>query len=168
MKSLNSFATNCGTYAPGDRSREVGEPDEAKQVLPWEELAPGSRALRRPRRRGRRSVGRRMSGPGDRASKQFGSQPPTRYGPAEGINTPEQRVRAGAWLPGSMNSARSEMLLIREPGDLGGASLACGCAGTPRRERRSVKPSMCPSRLSAGAAGSSSRGGGAVSQHCGT
>ena len=33
-------------------------------VTPWEELAPGSRALRGQRRRCLRSVGRRMSGPG--------------------------------------------------------------------------------------------------------
>jgi RNA-directed DNA polymerase len=83
-----------------------------------------------------------MSGPGDRASKQFSSQPPTRYGPAEGRSASEQRERADARLSGSKSSARSEMLLRREPGDLGGAPLACGCAGTPRREGRSLKPSM--------------------------
>ena len=98
--------------------------------------------MRGQRRRCLRSVGRRMSGPGNRASKQFSSQPPTRYGPAEGRSAAEQRERADARLSGSKSSARSEMLLRREPGDLGGAPLACGCAGTPRREGRSLKPSM--------------------------
>ena len=98
--------------------------------------------MRGQRQRCLRSVGRRMSGPGDRASKQFSSQPPTRYGPAEGRCASEQRERADARLSGSKSSARSEMFLRREPGDLGGAPLACGCGGTPRREGRSLKPSM--------------------------
>ena len=69
--------------------------------------------MRGQRRRCLRSVGRRMSGPGDRASKQFSSQPPTRYGPAEGRSASEQRERADARLSGSNSSARSEMLLRR-------------------------------------------------------
>lgn len=62
-----------------------------------------------------------MSGPGDRASKPFLSDVPTRCFPAEGHDD-AQPDEGQPYVPGSESSARSHLLPAREPGDLDGAS----------------------------------------------
>jgi len=91
-----------------------------------------------------RSVGGRVSGPGDSASKHPLRWEPTRSDHAEGHGTGSQNVRMDPLLPpGSQSSARLHMLHAREPGDLGGASPPL-VGGWQSREGRTAIRGVCP------------------------
>ena len=67
-----------------------------------------------------RSVGGRVSGPGDRASRRSNMRGPTRSSFAEGHDGRLNKVDLGSpYPPESKSSARSHMPHAREPGDLG-------------------------------------------------
>ena len=112
-----------------NRHREFG------QVLPWEEVHPREvHSLRSVGRPTRRSVGGRVSGPGDRALKTLSSGEPTSSFQAEGQGQHPKRVGVDACLsPGSKSSARSHQATAREPGDLDGA-LPDNVSGEPAQE----------------------------------
>ena len=64
-----------------------------------------------------------MGGPGDRATKTASTQEPTPSLAVEGHGGDPNKVNLDrALLPGSKSTARSQMPLAREPGDLDGAS----------------------------------------------
>src|SRR3712207_1935350 len=80
-----------------------------------------------------------MGGPGERASKRH-SPGPTPLGDAEGHGAAPINADLGAASRSeSKTSARSETSPAREPGDLGGASLAQS-AGRQPREGKGHKP----------------------------
>jgi len=114
--------------APGDRHEEAGELDEESidesgKSCPGRSSPPGSPPLRSVGRPTRRSVGGRVSGPGDGAPKHPSLREPTQSDHAEGHGGGPNNVGMDLPLsPGSWSSARLHMPQAREPGGLGGAS----------------------------------------------
>ena len=86
-----------------------------------------------------------MSGPGDRAPKDSTLRGPTQSSHAEGHDDDPNKVDLDRTSPpGSESSARTHLTPTREPGDLGGDSVADGArrveTGRPKAERRAVRP----------------------------
>jgi hypothetical protein len=124
--------------APGDRQEEAGELDEESidesgKSCPGRSSPPGSPPLRSVGRPTRRSVGGRVSGPGDGAPKHPSLREPTQSDHAEGHGGGPNNVGVDLPLsPGSWSSARLHMPHAREPGDLGGCPPPVVGGGQPR------------------------------------
>src|SRR5207247_1593553 len=124
--------------APGDRHAEAGEQDgatPANRASP----APGGvhpregQPLRSVGRPTRRSVGGRVSRPGDRAPKRYLRGGPTRSSFAEGHGGGPNKVDLGPPPPPeSKTSAYAHTPHAREPGDLEGAARPMVGSGQPR------------------------------------
>jgi hypothetical protein len=133
VANASYFRKQC---AGTNRQEQVGEPQKWTSTTRASPTPGGvhpreGQSLRSVGRLTRRSVGGRVSGPGDRASKRNLSGAPTLLLHAEGQGRDPKSVDVDTRLsPGSKSSARTHQASAREPGDLDEALPAmCAVSG---------------------------------------